>query len=73
MAVSRKVDRIIEKGGEVKSEGALEENSKVISQRINLAVLAEVDEVVKKRHGLSRSAWIQEAIQEKLKRSQDVH
>jgi metal-responsive CopG/Arc/MetJ family transcriptional regulator len=45
---------------------------KVISQKVRIDVLKQVDDAVAERAGMNRSAWIQEAIQEKLKRKPHV-
>lgn len=72
MAVSRKVEQVIERGGEVKADITSSKGNKIISQKIRLCVLHQVDKAVADRPGLTRSAWIQEAIQEKLDRLNNV-
>ena len=66
------VDALIEKGAKVK-EDKVEENKKwtIINLRLPTNMLGDVDEEVKERIGMTRTGWILEAIQEKLKRSKN--
>lgn len=76
MAIARrseKVDEIIARGGDVKTNIKSSKNYKVLCQKIRLDILDQVDRAVAERAGMNRNAWIQEAIQEKLKRLKDVH
>jgi hypothetical protein len=72
MAISRKIDKIIQQGGEVKTATSASKEYKVLCQKIRLDILSQVDRAVDDRAGMNRNAWIQEAIQEKLKRLNDV-
>ena len=72
MAVSKRVEDVIAKGGAVKADSAEKKGFKIISQKVRNDVLDQVDVAVSERAGMNRSAWIQEAIQEKLKRLRDV-
>lgn len=46
---------------------------KVLCQKVRLDILQKVDKAVSERAGMNRNAWIQEAIQEKIKRIENVH
>lgn len=63
------IDALISKGAHV-IEDNKREDSKKKSTHINLRIpkdmLKHIDEVMKKRVGISRIGWILEAIQEKL-------
>lgn len=63
------VDALIEKGAKVK-EDKVEESKKwtIINLRLPTDMLSNVDEEVKERIGMTRTGWILEAINEKLKR-----
>jgi len=73
MAIARKIDKIIDNGGEVKSDTEPSRHYKVLCQKVRLDILKQVDRAVSERPGMNRNAWIQEAIQEKLKRTKDVY
>lgn len=73
MAISRRVEKIINNGGHVKSDIQPSKRYKMLCQTVRLDILQHVDEAVAERPGISRNGWIQEAIQEKLKRIKDVH
>lgn len=66
------VDALIEKGAKVK-EDRVEESKKwmIINLRLPVEMCESVDRKVQDRAGMSRTGWILEAIQEKLKRSKD--
>lgn len=63
------VDALIEKGAKVK-EDKVEESKKwtIINLRLPTDMLSNVDQEVKERSGMTRTGWILEAINEKLKR-----
>jgi predicted house-cleaning noncanonical NTP pyrophosphatase (MazG superfamily) len=65
----KQIDEIISKGGAVPSSNAPEWTS--ISMRITKGLIKEIDENVKPRLAMTRTAWILEAIQEKLNRSKE--
>lgn len=72
MTITRKVekdeiDKIIAKGGNVTSDTIPNEKTQV-NVVMKKSFLQLIDEKVEAREGLSRNAWILEAIQEKLKR-----
>ncbi len=73
MAISRKAEEVINKGGAVKVCAKTIPVYKIVCQKVREDVLKHVDEAVLERPGLSRNGWIHEAIQEKLKRIKDVH
>lgn len=72
MAITRKIEEVIGLGGSVRSDKPIK-RFKAICQKVRLDILEQVDEAVAERAGMNRSSWIQEAIQEKLKRLKDVH
>lgn len=65
------VEAYISKGGHVQADMEQEPNEntiwKSICLRVPLNLLEEMDEKVKQRAALTRTAWILEAIQQKLK------
>jgi hypothetical protein len=71
MVLSRKIEEVIEKGGEVKTNSKPLNKFKTLSQRVRIDLLDRMDVALKSRPGLSRTAWIQEAILEKLKRLEE--
>lgn len=74
MAISRKVDQVIQKGGEVKADSKSSREFKVLSQTLRSYILEQVDADIASRPVLiSRNAWIQEAIIEKLERTKNAH
>ena len=65
------VDALIEKGAKVKEDRMAEIRKWIIiNVRITETILKEVDKCKSERVGISRTAWILEAIQEKLKRTE---
>lgn len=65
------IDTLISRGAPVSEDKKKEfdpKKSTHINLRIPKNMLNQVDEVMKKRVGISRIGWILEAIQEKLKR-----
>lgn len=67
MTIKKKVERIISKGGDVASDKESKKYKSVLL-RIPAEFLDLIDEEVKKRIGLTRNAWILEALQEKRER-----
>jgi hypothetical protein len=59
----KKIRKIVNKGG----GSTVKEDWTMISVRLPDILLRELDAATEKRFGLSRNAWILEAIQEKLK------
>lgn len=70
---NKNIDEIINKGGSVASERIKDESYRIVNLRIKSVDLELVDQYLKKRMGLSRNAWLLEAIQEKLKRERNEH
>jgi len=62
------ISDIIEKGGELSSISNDRPKWKTMPLRISIPLLEELNEDLKSRIGMSRNAWILEAIQEKLKK-----
>lgn len=67
MTVKSKIDKFIEKGGEVKADKVTNEWVK-ICLRIQQKMLNDIAIEAEKRPGIKRTVWILEAIQEKLNR-----
>lgn len=77
MTVTKKVDRnqvssdalkYISEGASVRLDAVTQKSKKILSLRISSEFLERIDNMVNKRMGLTRNAWIVEAIQEKLER-----
>lgn len=70
MVISRKheknIEKVIEKGGKTSNED-LQNDWVVITLRLTKELLNSIEKCKSKRIGLTRNAWILEAIQEKLK------
>lgn len=66
------VDALIEKGAKVK-EDHIAEGKKWVNfhLRIKAEMIVDIDDAVEKRVGITRTGWVLEAIQEKLKREAD--
>lgn len=64
------LDQIISKGGEVAADKVATDKIdwKMINIRVRADLLLEIDQELKDRIGIKRTAWILEAIQEKLKK-----
>jgi len=78
MAIRKKIDKriiseVIEKGGSVSTDKDNKKNERInFCLSMQISFLEEVKEAVKQRMGMSTTAWILEAIQEKLKRIDNV-
>ncbi len=67
----KEIEEVISRGGQVPSDNkskSEKEDSISICLRMPKEFLLQVDLEVKKRVGMNRTAWILEAIQEKLER-----
>jgi hypothetical protein len=65
------IDELISKGASVKEDIKNNDNKKkstFLNLRIPKDMLSQINEVMKKRVGISRIGWILEAIHEKLER-----
>lgn len=67
MTVKKKIESYIEAGSQVKSD-----KKRIYKRQVLVYIpedfLSSVDDHIKKRIGLSRNAWIVEAIQEKMEK-----
>ena len=66
---SQTIEEIIDRGGSVRADKS--ENTKEwknFAIRIRKDLLSRIDEILEGRIGITKTAWILEAIQEKLKR-----
>lgn len=64
------VEELIDRGARVKADNKVKNNPKWthLNLRIPTTLLDGVDEAMNERVGISRTGWILEAIQEKLRR-----
>ncbi len=64
------IDKLIDKGARVKEDNKTDEEKKhaYLNLRVPVSLLEELEEVLNKRVGISRTGWILEAIQEKIRR-----
>ena len=69
--IERKTNEVIENGGKVKSDKKAAKKRTIFSLPLPLEVNEKIDECVQNRWGLSKTAWILEAIQEKIKRDKE--
>jgi predicted HicB family RNase H-like nuclease len=65
--------QIISKGGSVFSDKNAEEEWTTVSLRITKELIETIDKELKERIGISRNAWILEAIQQKIKREKMIN
>ena len=67
------IEDVIEKGGNVAADKEIPQKVewKSFNLRLRDDISDQIDEALLDRVGLSKTAWILEAIQEKLKRSKD--
>ncbi len=74
MSISKRVkteelEKVINQGGRVAADQEKKEEWVAIQLRISNDMIKEIGSILKyKRKGLSRNAWILEAIQEKLRK-----
>lgn len=62
------IDEIIERGGEVYSDKNLEKKEWInFTLRIRKDLLKKIDDALESRVGISKTGWILEAIQDKLR------
>ena len=65
------VDKLIDKGAKVKEDNTeLARKWTNLNLRITKDILDTIDAILENRIGISRTGWILEAIQEKLKRTE---
>lgn len=63
------IENVINKGGSVKSDKQFEKLWRMINLRIPAEVIREIDVILKDRYMMTRTSFILEAIDEKLKAS----
>jgi len=63
----REIDRIIEKGGNVKSDVESNEEFVRFTLRLPKKMSREIDEFMENTVGISKTGWILQTIQQKLK------
>jgi hypothetical protein len=68
MVVSRKIEKIINKGESVNIDSKNKKKKNILLS-IPIFLLEDIDNLLDDRPGMSRNALIVEAIQEKIKRS----
>lgn len=62
------VEELISKGAKVVADNHTKKESTFINLRIPVSMLNEIDEALSKTVGISRTGWILQAIQDKLKK-----
>lgn len=65
-SLERKMLDIISHGGSVKEDGQIDKKRKNITVSIPITMLKEIEFFLNRRPGLTRNAWILEAIQDKF-------
>lgn len=68
------IEKLIDKGAPVKEETKVEESKDLwtnINIRISRVMLKEIDDAVKARVGITRTGWLLESFDEKLKRGRE--
>lgn len=71
MTIKKKLEKVISNGASVVNDNNASKEWTTLSLRITKDTLNNVDQKVEKRLALSRTAWILEAIQEKLRNEMD--
>jgi len=69
------IDKLISKGADIIENDEIKISKNLwthLNLRIPTSMINEIEQVMKKRVGISRTGWILEAIQEKLQRINDV-
>lgn len=70
---SQAIEEIIDRGGSVRADKAEKKKEWTnVTIRTRKDLLVQVDEIVEERIGMTRTAWILEALQEKLKREKAI-
>ncbi len=77
MVISKRIklqelDKVIAQGGHVSADQKKDGGWISIQLRLSADMIESIGSSLKERVGLSRNAWILEAIQEKLKREENV-
>ena len=68
---NKRIEEVISGGGEVLADKAKDKTEWVVSSlRIKKSMLEEIDKALQETVGISRTGWILQAIQEKLKRQE---
>lgn len=72
LEVKSNLEKIIEKGGDVAADKVkVKKEFHIFNFRIPLILSEKIDESMQTKLGISKTAWILQAIQEKLKRDND--
>lgn len=71
MNLKKKIEQVIEKGGHVKADQKRINEWTNFTLRIKLDMLQDIDEALEETVGISKTGWILQAIQEKLKRKNE--
>lgn len=72
MVIKRRIEQVIEKGGHVKAD-LQQDNTQWthFTLRIKTSMLKELDVALEETVGISKTGWILQAIQEKLRKAND--
>lgn len=65
------VAKAIEKGGNVRADNSNEDGFTNFNLRISKKMLRELDEALTETVGISKTGWILQAIQDKLKKQKE--
>lgn len=71
MVIKKKIEQVIEKGGHVRADQKRSNEWTNFTLRIKLDMLEDIDEALEETVGISKTGWILQAIQEKLKRKNE--
>lgn len=72
MVIKRRIEieKVIDKGGQV-SNDAKKKQWTIFNLRINQQMLQQIDEALEETVGISKTGWILQAIQDKLKKQKE--
>lgn len=72
LEVKSNLEKVIEKGGNVSADKMISGKEwSIFGLRLREDVSIQIDNLLENRIGMSKTAWILEAIQEKIKRSRE--
>lgn len=67
LEVKSNLEKVIEKGGHVSADKEHKKEWKLFQLRLRNDIEESIDKLLSERVGMSKTAWILEAIQEKIK------
>ena len=69
MVIKKRIEEVIDKGGHVTADNEAKNEWTNFTLRIKTAMSKEIDDALSKTVGISKTGWILQAIQDKLRSS----